>query len=334
MNRSWYSGKRDHPRPERPVELPVSLVEKHTDPAGYLADEGLADAVNVALHLGQPLLLTGEPGTGKTQAAFSVAWQLGYDQPLKFETKSGSVARDLFYTYDALGRFFLAQVAKSGDAHGKADPLEFIDYNALGTAILRAREEKEVKHLLPDGFTHGGKRRSVVLIDEIDKAPRDFPNDVLNEVEGMYFKIPELGNVEVRTDEDMRPILIMTSNSEKNLPEAFLRRCVFYHIPFPDDDRLRDIVFSRMGETALDDLLGDALQLFGKLRDPSAGLGKAPSTGEFLAWLRVMTSGPNEKASLRSPAMVQPTLSILVKNKDDRDRAEGLLKEQLTEWQA
>ena len=193
-DRSWYSGRREHRRPEKPVTLPVSLVEKHVDPAGYLADEGLADAVNVALQLGQPLLLTGEPGTGKTQAAFSVAWQLGYDPPLKFETKSGSVARDLFYTYDALGRFFLAQVAKAGDDEVKAHPLEFIHYNALGTAILRAQDESDVRHLLPEDFTHGGKRRSVVLIDEIDKAPRDFPNDVLNEVEGMYFRIPELGN--------------------------------------------------------------------------------------------------------------------------------------------
>jgi MoxR-like ATPase len=332
-DRSWYTGKREHVRPGKPVTLPISLVEKHTDPGGYLADEGLADAVNVALQLGQPLLLTGEPGTGKTQAAYSVAWQLGFDPPLKFETKSGSVSRDLFYTYDALGRFFLAQVAKAGDDEVKAHPLEFIHYNALGTAILRARNEAEVQHLLPAGFAHGGKRRSVVLIDEIDKAPRDFPNDVLNEVEGMYFKVPELGNAEVRADPDMRPVLIMTSNSEKNLPDAFLRRCVFYHIGFPDDERLREIVFSRMGEAVMKEkdgaFLGDALQIFSRLRDTSAGLNKAPSTGEFLAWLRVMTAdGKAETASLRSPEMVKPTLSTLVKTVEDRQRAETLL----TEW--
>ena len=208
-----------------------------------------------------------------------MAWQLGYDPPLKFETKSGSVARDLFYTYDALGRFFLAQVAKAGDDEVKAHPLEFIHYNALGTAILRAQDESDVRHLLPEDFTHGGKRRSVVLIDEIDKAPRDFPNDVLNEVEGMYFRIPELGNAEVRADADQRPILIMTSNSEKNLPDPFLRRCVFYHIGFPDEDRLREIVFSRLGETVMEvkdgPFLGDALDIFARLRDTSAGLGKA-----------------------------------------------------------
>jgi MoxR-like ATPase len=334
MHRTWYSGRRGEGRPAQPVALPVSLVQKHTDPSGYLADDGLADAVNVALHLGQPLLLTGEPGSGKTQAAYSVAWQLGYDTPLKFETKSGSVARDLFYTYDALGRFFAAQVAKAGDDHSAANPLEFLRYNALGRAILLAREQGEVEHLLPRGFEHGGKRRSVVLIDEIDKAPRDFPNDVLNEVEGMYFKIPELGNVEVRADADMRPVLIMTSNSEKNLPEAFLRRCVFYHLPLPDDERLRDIVFSRMGETVVGGrsgpFLDDALEVFGRLRDKAGRLLKPPSTSEFLAWLRIMVAtGNGDAATLRSPAMVQPTLSIMVKSADDRARAEELLREWL-----
>jgi len=224
-------------------------------------------------------------------------------------------------------------VAKAGDDEVKAHPLEFIHYNALGTAILRAREEADVGHLLPEDFTHGGKRRSVVLIDEIDKAPRDFPNDVLNEVEGMYFRIPELGNAEVRADADMRPVLIMTSNSEKNLPDAFLRRCVFYHIGFPDDERLREIVFSRMGEAVMKEkdgaFLGDALQVFARLRDTSAGLTKAPSTGEFLAWLQVMTAGGDgEAASLRSPEMVKPTLATLVKTVEDRPRAEALL----TEW--
>src|SRR5205085_1382510 len=150
-----------------------------------------------------------------------------------FETKSTSLARELFYAYDTLGRFHAAQTGE-----GSQKNLDYVTYNALGVAILRANEEAAVAKWIPQGkgFVHGGRRRSVVLIDEIDKAPRDFPNDILNEVEGMYFRIPELGDALIKADETMRPVLILTSNSEKNLPDAFLRRCIYYYLPFPDRD--------------------------------------------------------------------------------------------------
>jgi MoxR-like ATPase len=322
MPQAWFrgAGKRN----EVPVELPVSPLERHTDPAGYLADPGLVDAVNVALYLGQPLLLTGQPGTGKTQLAYSLAWELGFDKPLKFETKSTSVARDLFYTYDSLGRFHAVQTGE-----GSVKAIDYIRFNALGLAILHANEPERVRDLLAAAGEQRGRRRSVVLVDEIDKAPRDFPNDLLNEIEGMYFKIPELGNVTVSADPALRPVLVLTSNSEKNLAEAFLRRCVFYDIPFPEPEPLRRVVHSRLGEAVVADreLLDGALELFYKLRDRTTGLLKPPSTGEFLAWLRVLGDGTGKGSlKLRGEAIIEPTLSCLIKTMEDRPKARELLK--------
>jgi len=329
-NANWYQGT--GAQHAAPVELPTSLLDRHADPAGYLADPGLVDAVNVALHLGQPLLLTGQPGTGKTQLANSLAWELGLHPLLKFEAKSTSVARDLFYTYDTLGRFHAAHTGE-----GTVDSLNYIHFNALGLAILRANEPASIAQLLTDNPQNTGKQRSVVLIDEIDKAPRDFPNDLLNEVEGMYFKIPELGNKKVTSDPQFRPILILTSNSEKNLPEAFLRRCVFYDIPFPDRDRLSHIVHSRLGEAITDKhaLLQDALDLFDRLRDPAGGLHRKPSTSELLAWLRILTErSKDQKNYIRTEAMIEPALASLIKTSEDRPTARELLNDWLKTKQA
>jgi hypothetical protein len=230
----------------------------------------------------------------------------------------------LFYTYDALGRFH--EVQTGGDAVG---PLRYLRWNALGKAILFANDPKEVTHLLQDPAEHPGRRRSLVLIDEIDKAPRDFPNDLLNEIEGMYFHVPELDNARVGAHPAMRPVLILTSNSEKNLAEAFLRRCVFYHIPFPDEERLRHIVEARLGDriTPNRELLDDALKLLADLRNPAAGLSKKPSTGELLAWLQLLSAGPFAvgDAGAYDQRLVEPTLCALVKTEDDRPKARELV---------
>src|SRR5262249_13584621 len=148
------------------------------DPEGYIAEDGLRDAVNVALALGQPLLLTGEPGTGKTQLASSLAYELELPGPLVFNTKTTSSARDLFYRYDSLSHFRDVQFKEK-------DPIvdHYITYEALGQAILLSLQPNEVKDLLPEKLQGLGPTRSVVLIDEIDKAPRDLPNDVLIEIE-------------------------------------------------------------------------------------------------------------------------------------------------------
>ncbi len=210
MNFPFYFGDGTRKRSDTPANLPVSRRSQFMKPENYLADSGLVDACNVALLLGQPLLLTGEPGTGKTLFAYSLAWELGFDEPLKFETKSTSTARDLFYTYDTLKQFQDAQ-SRIADR----SPLDYLTYNALGTAILRTREKSEIENFVPRDFVHPGKKRSIVLIDEVDKAPRDFPNDILNELEHLYFRVPELGNVEIEANPELQPIVVITSNSEK-----------------------------------------------------------------------------------------------------------------------
>jgi MoxR-like ATPase len=325
MGFPFYTGTATARRPNAVVGLPAARRAEQTRPEGYLADPGLVDAVNVALLLGQPLLLTGEPGTGKTQLAFSLAWELDLGEPLVFEAKSTSTAVDLFYTYNALARFHAAQAGE-----GSRRSLDYIIYNALGIAILRANTEAAVAVYLPEGFVHGGRRRSVVLIDEVDKAPRDFPNDILNEVEGMYFRIPEVGPTPIAADPEMQPILVLTSNSEKNLPDAFLRRCIYYHIPFPDRERLMQIVGARIGRSAGrgDPFLSDALDLFYGLRDPAAGLRKRPATAEMLAWLvtlRALTPRAVNPLA-EAPEATLRTVSTLVKTAEDQELAREIIR--------
>ena len=323
----WYRGDRSVPTPAEPVKLPPSPLEGHTAAEGYIADKGLADAANVALYLGQPLLLTGPPGTGKTQFAYSLARELGLGKAIKFETKSTSVARDLFYTYDALGRFHAVQTNRDA-----VDPIRFVHFNALGLAILLANDPEKVRAYVPAERLHPRARRSVVLVDEIDKAPRDFPNDLLNEIEGMYFKVPELGDVVFEADAALRPILVLTSNSEKNLPDAFLRRCVFYDIPFPEEgeqQRLRDIVFSRLGDAVTRDaaLTNEAMELFYRFRSNEARLVKPPSTGELLAWLRVLVAnGDQRRLRERTEPEITATLPAILKTDEDRKRAPDIVQ--------
>jgi MoxR-like ATPase len=320
MNFQFYTNKPPKTPPKQPVELPPSRQISQTRPEAYLPDEGLVKAVNVALLLGQPLLLTGEPGTGKTQLAYSLAYQLGLEEPLKFETKSTSTARDLFYIYDSLARFH--------DAHLNENKLsvDYLTYNALGKAIILTNSLETVKDYLPSDFSYPEPRRSVVLIDEIDKAPHDFPNDILNEIENLYFRIPELGNVKIEAKKNMQPILVLTSNSEKSLPEAFLRRCIYYDIKFPDEVSLTEIITARLGTFSNSDFLNQALKIFSQLRN--GGLGKKPSTAELINWLMVLREiYPDVDNPIAAhPNCVLDTLSCLVKQKEDQENAPDILK--------
>ena len=279
--------------------------------------------MNVALLLGRPLLLTGEAGTGKTQLAHRLAWQLGFGDPIEFNTKSTSTARDLFYTFDALKRFHAAH-----GGEGSSNNLDYITYNAFGIAILQSCAKQGVEHLLPQGFEHTGPRRSVVLIDEVDKAPRDFPNDLLHEVENMSFRIPELRNEEVKAAREMRPVLVLTSNSEKNLPDAFLRRCVFYNIPFPLKPRLIEIVQARLGAFAdgSNTLLDSAIDFFLEVRTQLTH--KPPSTAELINWLQALKAHgmTGAQSVVSNPRAFRATVSALAKTKQDAEELERLVK--------
>jgi MoxR-like ATPase len=332
MKFPYFTGKRKQPEKEASTQLPPPRLDSQNKPENYQASKRLVDAVNVALLLGQPLLLTGEPGTGKTQLAYRVAWELGFDPPLKFETKSTSVARDLFYYYDYLSRFHALQ------SNTCADVLEYITYNALGTALLLGNKKADIKDFIPEHYQHTGPKRSIVLIDEIDKAPRDFPNDILNEIENMYVKIPELQNKTLTVPKHNSPVVIITSNSEKHLPDAFMRRCVYYHIPFPDKDRLKEIAQLRLKEMPMltgtpknrsDHFLTDAIELLFYLRD-HAGLKKKPATGELLVWLQsLMEISGADHPILDDLESLLSSLSALIKTKDDLKTAEGAVKQ----WQ-
>ena len=294
---------------------PFEKIKSLDDPAFYLATEGLRDAVNVALTLGQPLLVTGEPGTGKTQLASSIAYELDLRAPLFFQTKTTSTATDLFYRYDALGHFHDAQFRKEASLVE-----DYIAYEALGLAILLSMNPAEVNQQLPERLRDKGPVRSVVLIDEIDKAPRDLSNDVLNEIENMTFTVKETGRT-FSADQGFRPILVLTSNSEKNLPDAFLRRCVFYHISFPDAERLKAIVQGRLSFASdfTPQMLDHAIRHFEEVRE--LALKKKPATAELLAWLHILDKLQLDVANLK-PGEAEAlafSYSILAKSKEDRE---------------
>jgi MoxR-like ATPase len=287
-------------------------------------DDGLRDACNVALLLGQPLLLTGEPGTGKSRFAHALAWEFGLGDPLVFEVKSTSTARNLFYQYDALQRY---QDIQSGILAKGAPPTNYLTIQALGPAIINSHAPADLPAAIA-GLAHSGApRRSVVLLDEVDKAPRDFPNDVLNELE----------DLRLQAQPELRPLMVLTSNSERDLPDAFLRRCVYYHLPFPDREKLEEIVALQLQEFPPSTPLNrDAITLFLELRKPSSGLRKKPATAELLLWLltlRRLLGESGEANGLRGNGQkeaVRRSLSSLIKTADDRTRAEELVNQWLS----
>lgn len=312
----------------------------------YVFTDELVAAIDVAVGLGRPLLVSGEPGCGKTELGYAVARRMGIPRLHFFSTKSNSESRDLFYTYDALSRFRDAQSPLDA-GKGANDVADYIEFQALGRAILDAHEKSEVAHLLRGrrAYAHAGQpERSVVIIDEIDKASRDFPNDLLREIEDLSFAVPEMGGKRDGADGKVpetpgnipasrKPIIIITSNEERQLPDAFLRRCVFHEISFPNDEVLGRIIASGLdrrlppnGEFALPEVeRAELTKLLGSFR--ALPLDKRPGISELIDAAALLAYPAGEAPPL--PDRLRRTVPALAKLRNDRQTLAQLIEEQL-----
>jgi len=271
-----------------------------------LPSQELVEAVNLAIFLGRPLLLKGEPGCGKTQLARAVAYELQMPY-FPWYIKSTSRAREGLYTYDAVRRLRDAQLAASGRLSEQelarvSDPAAYIRPGQLGKA-----------------FANPG--RSVVLIDEIDKADIDFPNDLLIELDELRFKIEEIDS---EVEAVHPPVIFITSNDEKDLPDAFLRRCLFHYVSFPAPDQLAAIVQLHLPDASAT-LVESVVQRFMQLRSQMVGRGdarKRVSTSELLDWFRVLRQAPEDQV-LHALQGRLPYPSVLLKSWEDHRRFLG-----------
>ncbi|RUO65401.1 MoxR-like ATPase [Pseudidiomarina planktonica] len=262
----------------------------------YIVSDELSLAVNAAVTLEKPLLIKGEPGTGKTKLAEELAASLNTPL-LRWQIKSTTKAQQGLYEYDAVSRLRDSQLG-SDKVH---DIANYIRSGKLWQA-----------------FT--AEQRPVLLIDEIDKADIEFPNDLLHELDQMEFHVYETGEQIVAKQ---RPIVIITSNNEKELPDAFLRRCFFHYIRFPDADTLRDIV--QVHYPAIQQkLLSTALEVFFDLRD-TPNLKKKPSTSELIDWLKLLLAEDIPASTLQqSQDGLMPMFGALLKNEQDVQLVEKL----------
>ena len=256
----------------------------------YVASPELLSAVNIAMTLQKPLLLKGEPGTGKTMLAQSVANSLGAKLFI-WNIKSTTKAQDGLYVYDVVQRLYDSQFGGKN-----VDNIE------------------QYVHLGQVGEAFEAEDRCILLIDEIDKADLEFPNDLLWELDQMEFTIPQTGRT---VKAKQRPIIIITSNAEKELPDAFLRRCIFHYIDFPDEELMRRIVEVHYPNLE-QNLLDQAIAAFYWVRSlPS--IQKKPSTSELIDWIRALTySGIPYKRIMEEI----PFAGVLLKKNEDLDQLE------------
>lgn len=278
----------------------------------YLPGEELKDAVNVSMFLGRPLLVKGEPGSGKTRLAQAIADDLraqGVTVAYRFwPVKSTSRARDGLYTYDGIARLRDAQLAVSNqltvaERARVANPGSYITWGPLGQTF-RSRGV-----------------RTVLLIDEIDKADIDFPNDLLLELDEKRFTVDETGE-EITADPLNPPIIIITSNDEKDLPDAFLRRCVFHYIEFPKTERLTAIVnahFPASNPELVSKAVARFEQLRGEMINSAARSGKKVSTSELIDWFSVLANYGEDNILGKLDGKI-PFPEVLLKSWDDHRR--------------
>jgi MoxR-like ATPase len=267
------------------------MTSSFTGTDRYIAPDDLMMAVNAAITLGRPLLIKGEPGTGKTQLAQELA--RGLERPfIEWHIKSTSKAQQGLYEYDAVARLRDSQ---------------------LGDARVHDIRHYIVKGPLWEAFE--SQVQPVLLIDEIDKADIEFPNDLLRELDRMEFFVYETREL---VKPRQRPIILITSNSEKELPDAFLRRCFFHYIRFPDEATMRAIVEVHYPGLKKE-LLAQALERFFEVRS-TPGLRKKPSTSELLDWIKLLVAEDIDPAVLRAddPKRLLPVLhGALLKNEQD-----------------
>ncbi len=264
----------------------------------YVVTDDLMMAVNATVTLGRPMLVKGEPGTGKTQLAEEVARSL--DRPfIQWHIKSTTKAQQGLYEYDAVSRLRDSQL---GDAR----------VQDIGNYIVQGK--------LWEAFT--ADTQPVLLIDEIDKADIEFPNDLLLELDRMEFYVYETRQV---VKAQHRPIIIITSNNEKELPDAFLRRCFFHYIRFPDKETMERIVHVHYPDLKKR-LLSEALEAFFEIRDVP-GLKKRPSTSELLDWIKLLVAEDIPPEALRGDQrkLIPPLYGALLKNEQDVHLFERLL---------
>lgn len=261
----------------------------------YIADKTLQNTVNIAIALGRPLLVKGEPGTGKTMLARSISEGLGLELII-WSIKSTTKAKDGLYMYDTVQRLYDSQFGEGA----VSDISRYITLGKLGESFVT-------------------EQPSVLLIDEIDKADLEFPNDLLWELDMMNFYIPETKKTITARN---RPVVIITSNAEKELPDAFLRRCIFHYIDFPDAAMMADIIKVHYPELE-QSLIRQATDAFYELRGIN-GLMKRPSTSELLDWIQALALG-----GINPGRIVQelPYLGVLLKKNEDISKVQRYMDE-------